>query len=92
MKGTFVTADEGDRSVFICASNEKRQGTASPVVCLDGSIALIQVIWRGKTARCHGTLQPLDARLIQTHTEKKVQTRESFHELLVHIGEHFTTW
>ena len=88
MKGTFVMADEGDHCVFICVSNAKRQET----VRLDGSIALIQVVWRGKTAQCHGTHQPLDATLVQTWAQKEMQAPETFQELLVRIGEHFTTW
>ena len=84
-RGTFMMRGESDRSIYIAGSADKRQATATPLLCRDGTIPFIQIIWRGKTDRCHGVTA--DERLKQTHTEHKMQTRLTFLALLKDIGE-----
>ena len=48
VRGTYTVAGEVRRAAAV-HSNDKRQATACPVVCRDGTVLLFQTIWRGKT-------------------------------------------
>lgn len=61
--------------------------TGTPIVCLDGSLLLFQVIWKGRTTQCHPPQQSdWDSRIFNDHAVKKVQTGLSFGRLLERIS------
>ena len=72
-RGTFQLPEESNRGVYIANGADKRQATATPVVTLAGELLLLQVIWRGKTSACHAKTTVVDPKIVQMHTEKKMQ-------------------
>lgn len=75
----------GARRVYF--PTDRRQITGTPIVALDGTCVLFQLIWRGTTTACHprGPAIDSDPRLYHTHSVRKCQTRQTFLELLERI-------
>ena len=51
--GEWTMAVEGSKRVEMVALGYKRQVTATFAACLDGTFLPMQVLYQGKTARCH---------------------------------------
>ena len=63
MRGTYE--NEGVNRVFLMNQGEKRQGTATPIVDMNGDTLCLQVIFRGKTTACHAKTTKI-AHLVHT--------------------------
>ena len=59
--------EKGTKSVGVLAGGEKRQITALPLVSADGQLIVIQLIFGGKTMRCH-PVGALPAGLLYDHS------------------------
>ena len=67
-------ATSEDKQVRV-ANIDKRSATATPVTSRAGELILVQIIFRGKTDRCHPSLGPNDSKqLYCDHSESKYQT------------------
>ena len=51
--GDWTMAEEGSKRVEVAGLGDKRQVTATFAACLDGTFLPMQILYQGKTARCH---------------------------------------
>ena len=92
-KGTYECANI--QNVFIAHGKEKHAVTRTPVTNMAGQVILFQILWKGKSARCHakisGALCPhISKVIVQDHARCKTQTRATFEALCKHIIEKCT--
>ena len=67
-----------DKQVRV-ATVDRRSATATPVTSRAGDLILVQIIFRGKTQRCHPTLGSNDSnKLYCDHSDSKYQTAGTF--------------
>ena len=82
VRGTYSEGEER-KQIFITAAREKRSVTASPVTMADGQLLMVQVIWKGVSPQCHPRCPfSQDTRIFHDHAPKKVQSTETFGNLL----------
>ena len=61
-------AEKGLKRIEVAALNDKRQVTATLAVTMSGMLLPVQILYQGKTERCHPTYKfPDDFDIYQTH-------------------------
>jgi hypothetical protein len=80
-KGTYEFPDV--QNVFLSLSREKRMVTGGPVSNASGAIVYFQIIWKGKSNRCHPrfnnrTQHFMHPCIHHDHAVKKTQTHDTF--------------
>ena len=80
-------ATSEDKQVRV-ANIDKRSATATPVTSRAGELILVEIIFRGKTDRCHPSLGHNDSKQLYCDlSESKYQTTGTFGVLMAKIHQ-----
>ena len=78
----------GEKQVRHYSSADKGQATATLVVNREGTVKVLQVLYRGKTSCCHARLDlphGLRSCMHEDHAEEKCQTGNTFKRLMIKV-------
>lgn len=90
-RGSYVTGL--DSAVWIAGESDRRQATATPCTTKSGELAVMQLIWRGKTTQClpHMSEVTKDRTrrmgIFNDFAEKKCQTSRTWSTLLGKVAK-----
>lgn len=83
--GDKTRAPIGAKSVPVIGADDKRQITGVPVVAADGTLVSLQLIWEGKTDRCHPKGEEKCDKIKHSHSVSHWSTFETMVELIARI-------
>ncbi len=71
---------KGVKTVLIAKSDDSAGVTGLPVVAMDGTAVHLEVLYKGKTNRCHPSV-PAASGMSYWHTPNRMWPRDDMHQL-----------
>ena len=84
-KTRYVYDDIGTKSVPTLGNDDKRQITAVVASSADGDLLPLQLIYQGKSDRCHPQLHSVSSKFHITHSQNHWSTQETMKEYVAEI-------